>query len=432
LNKKAFIVAISAGALAILPTLASAVPSFARQTGMECAACHTSYPNLTPFGRRFLLSGYTLGGTEKIEGVDANGKERLSLNKFLPLAARVQASYTEVDKKTGTTDKSSVALDRINLYFAGAVTSNIGTFINLQNSRAKYTDGLKGNETADTALANVVVRYSDKTADGGLTYGLTLADKPSFHDAWAVDASAGSLMDTLNKSSGVAGLAPYLAYEFGDNLLYAEYGIYRSTGKIIDLETNKLTDFANYARLAYERTFGNSSLQVGASILEADLQPVVGAVAGSDRYRDIGMDAEYQYINGSHIVGANLSWAKDDRDLNATFATAKSTNPTYSQTAIKAGALYLYDRKYGIEVQYADLNGNADAKLYTLAKGYATNQPDATSVALTALYLPRDNTKLSLKYLMYSKFNGASTNYDGLLHNASDNDQLSLAFDFLF
>ena len=35
---------------------ANAVPSFARQTGMNCVACHTSFPELTPFGREFKLN----------------------------------------------------------------------------------------------------------------------------------------------------------------------------------------------------------------------------------------------------------------------------------------------------------------------------------------------------------------------------------------
>lgn len=33
------------------PSVSQAVPSFARQTGTECSACHTVYPELTPFGR---------------------------------------------------------------------------------------------------------------------------------------------------------------------------------------------------------------------------------------------------------------------------------------------------------------------------------------------------------------------------------------------
>ena len=40
---------------------ANAVPSFARQTGQQCAACHVSWPELTPYGRFFKATGYTIG-----------------------------------------------------------------------------------------------------------------------------------------------------------------------------------------------------------------------------------------------------------------------------------------------------------------------------------------------------------------------------------
>src|SRR5260370_31321841 len=39
---------------------ANALPLYARQTGQPCAACHTAFPELTPFARRFKLGGYTL------------------------------------------------------------------------------------------------------------------------------------------------------------------------------------------------------------------------------------------------------------------------------------------------------------------------------------------------------------------------------------
>jgi hypothetical protein len=39
---------------------ARALPAFARQTDQPCATCHTIFPELTPFGRRFKIGGYTL------------------------------------------------------------------------------------------------------------------------------------------------------------------------------------------------------------------------------------------------------------------------------------------------------------------------------------------------------------------------------------
>ena len=57
-----------------LPRTASAVPSFARQTGMPCSQCHTlSFgPALTPYGRQFKLNGYTwTGGTSNLPPIAA-------------------------------------------------------------------------------------------------------------------------------------------------------------------------------------------------------------------------------------------------------------------------------------------------------------------------------------------------------------------------
>src|SRR5574337_1586390 len=42
---------------------AQALPAFARQTGQSCVACHAGgqFPELTPYGRMFKLTGYTFG-----------------------------------------------------------------------------------------------------------------------------------------------------------------------------------------------------------------------------------------------------------------------------------------------------------------------------------------------------------------------------------
>ncbi len=50
---------------------AQAVPSFARQTGMACEACHTVWPELTHFGRVFKANGYTLDNLKQVRGVTA-------------------------------------------------------------------------------------------------------------------------------------------------------------------------------------------------------------------------------------------------------------------------------------------------------------------------------------------------------------------------
>jgi len=70
---------------------ASALPLFARQTGMECAACHFQhFPMLTAFGRAFKAGAYTLMGTQgKVEG------DNLSIPNTLNMAILTTAGYTK-------------------------------------------------------------------------------------------------------------------------------------------------------------------------------------------------------------------------------------------------------------------------------------------------------------------------------------------------
>ncbi len=60
---------------------ASAVPVFARQTGMACSACHFQhFPLLNGFGRAFKSAGYTMMGAQgKVEGEHLDIPDRLNL-----------------------------------------------------------------------------------------------------------------------------------------------------------------------------------------------------------------------------------------------------------------------------------------------------------------------------------------------------------------
>lgn len=60
---------------------ASAVPVFARQTGMACSSCHFQhFPALNGFGRAFKQAGYTLMGAQgKVEGEHLSIPDRLNM-----------------------------------------------------------------------------------------------------------------------------------------------------------------------------------------------------------------------------------------------------------------------------------------------------------------------------------------------------------------
>ena len=61
--KRLLALGIAAALGTILAGPALAVPLFNRQTGQNCLACHAGgqFPELTPYGRLFKLTGYTLG-----------------------------------------------------------------------------------------------------------------------------------------------------------------------------------------------------------------------------------------------------------------------------------------------------------------------------------------------------------------------------------
>ena len=64
------------------------VPSYARQTGLACSACHYQFLTLTPFGRKFKLNGYTLTNLPTLEEKDSTNGGRLSLSPVLAALRR--------------------------------------------------------------------------------------------------------------------------------------------------------------------------------------------------------------------------------------------------------------------------------------------------------------------------------------------------------
>ncbi|HEX5339235.1 MAG TPA: hypothetical protein VFW53_12430 [Gallionella sp.] len=75
---------------------ASAVPVFARQTGMACSACHFQhFPLLNGFGRAFKSAGFTMMGAQgKIEG------EHLSIPNQLNMSILATAFYQDETNST--------------------------------------------------------------------------------------------------------------------------------------------------------------------------------------------------------------------------------------------------------------------------------------------------------------------------------------------
>ena len=61
---------------------------------MACAACHTLFPELTPFGREFKLNGYVIDNIKEITGISVENRQTLALSSIPPLSVMLQISYT--------------------------------------------------------------------------------------------------------------------------------------------------------------------------------------------------------------------------------------------------------------------------------------------------------------------------------------------------
>ncbi|MFA6013753.1 MAG: hypothetical protein WC742_01705 [Gallionellaceae bacterium] len=131
MKKVALSLAAVAAATVFAPE-ASAVPAFARQTGMACNACHQQhFPILNGFGRAFKADGFTMMGSQALIE-----EEHISLPSTLNAGILLKARYrmTNGNAKTVSTNDGAWAVpDEFGLFFGGRLTASdnlkVGTMI---------------------------------------------------------------------------------------------------------------------------------------------------------------------------------------------------------------------------------------------------------------------------------------------------------------
>src|SRR5579883_2511937 len=452
-------------------TPAWAVPSFARQTGMACAACHTVFPELTHFGRVFKANGYVLDNVKQVQDVNAKREELLELAQIPALSIMVQASYTQLKKPLP--DLSNVSIpgeaqngtaafpQQLSLFYAGKIAPHLGAFVQITYANDSRTIGI---DNTDLRFAATKVLPDAHT----LTYGLSLNNNPTVQDLWnstpafgfpyaASDAVVSPLAATQidgTLAQNVAGLSAYL---YWNESLYAEFGGYRSAqqgatnqltgaaGPLDGSASNVISGVSPYWRLAYEHNWGRHSLEVGAYGLDVRLFP--GGSAGApvplagpvNRFRDVAEDFQYQFVADEHLFTLSGTRIHESMDLAATFAGGGSANPSDDLTTTRVSATYYYRRRIGGTLQFFSTTGTADTGLYPgPAPGSAgvvtsaSGSPDTRGWIAEANYLPWLNTKISAQYTRYTRFNGGSSNYDGEGRSAGDNSAWYLLLWFAY
>ena len=407
--------------------ISKALPSYARQTGMSCSACHFSFPELNSFGRQFKMNGYVLTGMKTIDAGDETSDStqviRLKLLTTLPLSAMVQSSFTHISKDVPGVQNNSVAFpQQLSVFYAGQVSPHIGTFIQMT-----YDGHSFGMDNADIRYTNQARLFKKS-----LTYGLTLNNNPAVQDVWntspawrfpsassdaAVTPSKSTIMENLGTQ--VAGLGAYTLY---NNLIFAELTLYRSAqqGGVSNpadaTSTMVINGVAPYWRLALQHQWGQNYVELGTFSIAPKFykQGIEGLL---DKITDIGYDFQFErrLPFGALTLHSSLINEKEVRDLSST----RSQHIDFNSLKVD-GNLYLKNG-LGATFGYFYTNGSTDVKV-----GSWSNKPDSNGFIGQLEYLPWYNTKFSLQYVAYSKFDGTIFNYDGNGRSAASNNTLYL------
>jgi hypothetical protein len=177
-------------ALVFLTTLwtpsAHAVPSYSRQTGLACSSCHYTPPELTPFGRKFKLEGYTLTAKPEVSEDKKDHNSSLHLLEAFPLSIVFDTSFTSTKSPQATTQNGNFEFPQAaSLFLAGAWGDHVGSFV--QVTYDSQADHFSWDNTVIRAAANTGHLFGKQ-----LTYGLTLNNNPTVEDLWNSTPAWGS------------------------------------------------------------------------------------------------------------------------------------------------------------------------------------------------------------------------------------------------
>lgn len=457
------------------PALSHAIPLFNRQTGQNCMACHAGgqFPELTPYGRMFKLTGYTLG-------------QRTSV----PLSAMAVASASKVANTSKSDDPgadfqkdSRLIFATASLFAGGKITDNLGAFVQVTYDPFAAQDD-NGNFHGHTNADNIDLRWADRFIDArrDLVVGASLNNNPSVSDPWNTAPAWMQYVPVPSPTSSrfIDGNAPYPGYAAGGNIagltgyvfwnraLYAELGVYGSARGALSFmaagvapgDRTKLQGLNPYWRVAWNHEWGAHSLMLGAGGMAARVydDPLDTSDPSTvHRFRDLNLDAQYQYLLDPHAVTAQFVVGRQRHRYPAALAgqpvafvdaqgnALPDTNDTDTSHLWRAKLTYVYQARYGGSVGLFDLGGSTNTANQTSGydpallaitsdpaaaapsarvSGNLSGNPGTRGWTLEAFWTPWQVVRVGAQYTAYTRFNGAARNYDGFGRDARDNDTL--------
>jgi len=418
------------GLLLLLAGAAQALPSYARQTGQDCVACHLSFPELTPYGRMFKLNGYTFGE-----------------HKTLPLAVMAVGSVTRVANTQGNDaaypKRNDPVLEGGSLFIAGGLGSHAGMFSQWTYNNLNPVTDANGNFVrfgGQTTVDNNDWRIADRLTQDeyDLIVGMSLNNNPTVQDVWN-STPAFSYPFQTSRLAGVWGIgapttliegglaqqvAGYSAYAMLNKHWYGEFGAYRAADGLFKVLShginigNRLQGNNPYWRFAYNQEWGSNSVEVGTFGMNAHVQvDPADPSAGLNHYRDVGLDVQYQHLLDPHVWSAQAYYVRETVDWNAALVGNSVANSQSTLRAFHLKGTYWYNRTWGATLSYFNERGSTDYLAYP-----QNGVPDTNGFTGELNYMIRQNWRVGLQYTDFQKYRGASSNYDGNGRNARDNN----------
>ena len=405
-----------------LPFEAQALPLFARQTGQNCVSCHAGgqFPELTPYGRMFKLTGYTIG-------------QRVAV----PVSAMGLITYSKV-RDTGKSDdpqadfqKNGIPLfSGSSLFVGGKVTDNIGAFVqwtydNYAGQRVGESGNNDGRFQGHSSADNIDLRYADRFIDANrdLIVGVSVNNNPSVSDPWNTAAAWMQYVPVPSPTSNrfIDGNAPFPGFGSGGNLagvnvymylnkmFYADLGTYQTANKgfsfmsagINDAGTTKLQGANNpYWRLALTHEWGPHNIMVGATGMVAHLYDDNTDTSDPNsiyKVTNTGVDAQYQYILDPHTITAQVAYMRQKTNYSVNTVNANAgigsplgfvaadgvtpladANASDTTNVFRTKLTYVYQAKYGGSLAYFNLTGTTNTANQTSGYDPATGTITST------------------------------------------------------
>lgn len=401
------------------------IPSFSRQTGLPCSACHYQFPQLTAFGRLFKLNGYTMTGLETIgQPGDSAGHETLKLSPIPGISAMAVASISHTARTPAGTQNSTTQFpQQFSLFAAGEITPNAGIFTQFTYEAQEGSFGID----------NIDLRYAAHHTVGArdLLFGLTLHNNPTVQDVWntvpawsfpfmgsgvAPSPIASTLIDGA-LGQQVLGLG---AYSLIGNTVYGELTAYRSapqggTQPLDSTVTNAVKGVIPYWRFALQRASQTSSMMIGTYGFDAHLYPV-GVTGPTDQYIDAALDAQVEQKVGTATWIGRAAYIHETQHLDASAGGSAPTAERVNENlaTLRASVAFQPSVRYGLTAGYFQTTGTTDATRFAEGDltGSRTGSPNTSGLIGEFDYNAWQNLRLGLQWVGYNRFNGAGTAYD--------------------